>query len=383
MTATDSRQAPAALLEVRGLQKTFTSKKLFASRHEVCAARDVSFRLHHGEAVALVGESGSGKSTIARMLLRLETPDGGEIRLAGKDVLASEPGRASLAYRGRVQMVFQDPFGSLNPVHSVGHHLERPLLRHGSPGHPAPQGERDALRSLNPMQDVGRHLERPLARRASAGSPAGQPARRGGIPREEIRARVLDLLRTVGLDPPEEFISRYPHELSGGQRQRVAIARALAVSPDLLVADEPTSMLDVSIRMGVLNILAGLKRDHGLAILLITHDLASARYLADRILVLYRGRLVEDGPSEEIVASPKHPYTRALLAAIADADGTSAGGAAARSVPGAEAGTGCPFAARCPDRADACLQSDPEPRTLGNRSVRCHLYPAGQPAGQA
>lgn len=343
MTATVSQQAPAALLEVRGLRKTFTSRKLFARSQPVCASRDVSFRLDRGEAVALVGESGSGKSTIARMLLRLEAPDGGEIRLAGQDVLASEPGRASLAYRGRVQMVFQDPFGSLNPVHSVGHHLERPLLRHGR----------------------------------------GEPARRVALLRPEIRARALDLLRTVGLDPPEEFIGRYPHELSGGQRQRVAIARALAVSPDLLVADEPTSMLDVSIRMGVLNILAGLKRDHGLAILLITHDLASARYLADRILVLYRGRLVEDGPSEEIVASPKHPYTRALLAAIADADGASAGAAAARSLPGAQEGTGCPFAARCPDRMDACLRSDPEPRTLGNRSVRCHLYPADPPAARA
>ena len=380
MSATGFQPRSAALLEVRGLQKTFTSKKMFARSHEVCAARDVSFRLSHGEAVALVGESGSGKSTIARMLLRLEAPDGGEIRLAGQDVLASEPGRASLAYRGRVQMVFQDPFGSLNPVHSVGHHLERPLLRHGSPGHQAPAGAPGALRSLNPAQDVSRHLKRPLERHGVPASQPGSPDRRGGIPRSEIHARVLELLRTVGLDPPEEFVGRYPHELSGGQRQRVAIARALAVSPDLLVADEPTSMLDVSIRMGVLNILSSLKRDHGLAILLITHDLASARYLADRILVLYRGRLVEDGPSEEIVASPKHPYTRALLASIADADRPVAGGAAVRTAQGGQEGAGCPFAARCLDRLDVCAQSDPEPRMLGNRSVRCHLYPAGQPA---
>ena len=313
------------LLDVRGLRKTFRSKRMFARARVVCAARDVSFSLDRGEAVALVGESGSGKSTIARILLRLDTADRGEVRLAGRDVLASEPRRASLAYRGRVQMVFQDPFGSLNPVHRVDHHLERPLLRHG--------------------------------RR----SPAGQ-----------LRARVLELLHTVGLDPAEEFIGRYPHELSGGQRQRVAIARALAVSPDLLVADEPTSMLDVSIRMGVLNLLAQLKRERGLAILLITHDLASARYLADRVLVLYRGRLVEDGPSESIVASPAHPYTRALLAAIADT-----GERAVAPAPIAVAGeTGCPFAARCPERFDACLSSDPAPRTLGDRTVRCHLYPA-------
>jgi oligopeptide/dipeptide ABC transporter ATP-binding protein len=277
-------------------------------------------------------------------------------------------------------MVFQDPFGSLNPVHSVGHHLERPLLRHGSPGQGASPGP---LRSLNPAHDVGHHLERPVVRLGSATPAPGSSRRRGGIPRAELRARVLELLRTVGLDPAEEFIGRYPHELSGGQRQRVAIARALAVSPDLLVADEPTSMLDVSIRMGVLNILSSLKREQGLAILLITHDLASARYLADRILVLYRGRLVEDGPSEEIVGSPAHPYTRALLAAIADADQPGPGASAARPASGPDASAGCPFASRCPECVDVCRQSDPEPRTLGKRSVRCHLYPADAPAAKA
>jgi ABC-type glutathione transport system ATPase component len=219
--------------------------------------------------VALVGESGSGKSTIARLLLRLTGADAGEIRLDGVDVLARER-RASLAYRARVQMIFQDPFGSLNPVHGVAHHLVRPLLRH---------------------------------RRCAPGE-----ARRGA----------LELLRTVGLEPAEEFLERRPHELSGGQRQRVAIARALAVEPDVLIADEPTSMLDVSIRVGILNLLARLKRERGLAILLITHDLASARYLADRVLVLYRGQVVEDGPTDDVVERPRHPYTQALLAAVAD-----------------------------------------------------------------
>ena len=191
---------------------------------------------------------------------------------------------------------------------------------------------------------------------------------------------VLELLRTVGLDPPEEFVSRYPHELSGGQRQRVAIARALAVDPDLLVADEPTSMLDVSIRMGVLNLLAQLKRERGLAILLITHDLASARYLADRILVLYRGRLVEDGPSERIVSSPAHPYTRALLASIADTDRRAIAAVPVSAPQGQPGAAGCPFAARCPDRLEVCWASDPEPRAVGDRSVRCHLYPAAAPS---
>ena len=355
MTGTAHTAPPPPLLEVRDLRKTFTSKRMLARASTVCAARDVSFHIDRGEVVALVGESGSGKSTIARILLRLETADRGAIRLSGEDVLRREPRRASLAYRGRVQMVFQDPFGSLNPVHSVGHHLERPLLRHGF------------------GNDAG-----------SAPAPDGRASRRHGkIAGSELRARVLDLLRSVGLDPPEEFIERYPHELSGGQRQRVAIARALAVDPDLVVADEPTSMLDVSIRMEVLNLLNRLKRERGLAILLITHDLASARYLADRILVLYRGRIVEDGPGEQIVTSPAHPYTRALLASIADAGRRSAGFPSVRAAQVGRHDAGCPFASRCPDRLEICDRSDPEPRALGDRSVRCHLYPAGAPSSES
>jgi peptide/nickel transport system ATP-binding protein len=299
--------------------------------------------------VALVGESGSGKSTIARMLVRLSRPDGGEIRLDGVDVLAREPRGASLAFRGRVQMVFQDPFGSLNPIHSVAHHLERPLLRHGR------------VDGLNPALSVESHLDAPLRLSGKAA----------------LRQRAVALLRKVGLEPAEEYLERHPYELSGGQRQRVAIARALAVEPDLLVADEPTSMLDVSIRTGVLNLLARLKREQGLGIILITHDLASARYLADRIMVLYRGRIVEDGPSRAIVSSPSHPYTRALLASIAHSG--AQGLAPPRASAGADArpsDTGCPFAPRCPDVMDACRATEPAPRRVdGLRTVRCHLYP--------
>ena len=260
------------LLELRDIGKVFTSKRFLGPERRVVAAADVALSVHRGEAVALVGESGSGKSTIAKIILRLERPDGGRILLDGEDVLARDRHRASLAYRSQVQMIFQDPFGSMNPIHTIGHHLERPLLRH----HKAT--------------------------------------------RSEVRERSLELLRSVGLEPADEFIDRHPYELSGGQLQRVAIARALAVDPAILVADEPTSMLDVSIRMEVLQLLARLKRDRQVGILLITHDLASARYLADRILVLYRGRIVEDGPSEKIVGNPEHPYTRALLGAIASAE---------------------------------------------------------------
>jgi len=262
------KTTPPPLLEVRGLRKTFASPGVFTRKPPVRAVEDVSFRVDRGEAVALVGQSGSGKSTIARLLLRLDLADAGEIRLDGVDVLSREPRGASLEYRARVQMVFQDPFGSLNPVHSIAYHIQRPLLRH-------------------------------------------KRATRAGV-----RAQAVELLGSVGLHPAEEFIDRRPYELSGGQRQRVAIARALAVDPDLLVADEPTSMLDLSIRMDILRLLADLKRTRGLAVLLITHDLASARYLADRILVLHEGRIVEDGASEDVVSSPRHPYTRALLEAI-------------------------------------------------------------------
>jgi len=328
-TEVESPKPP--LLEVRGLRKTFVSRGIFTTARRVVAAEAVSFRLDRGQALALVGESGSGKSTVARILVRLEHPDGGAILLDGVDVLASEPRKASTGYRARVQMVFQDPFGSLNPVHTVAHHLVRPLLRHHR------------------------------------------------VPAEGARVRAIELLRTVELEPAEEFIDRRPDELSGGQRQRVAIARALAVNPDLLIADEPTSMLDVSIRMGLLNLLARLKRENRLAILLITHDLASARYLSDRILVLFRGRVVEDGPAETVVENPAHPYTQALLASIADASLAGAEEASPVKKSVRETAGGCPFALRCPRVFDTCLITDPAPREFEGRLVRCHLYPEGAP----
>jgi oligopeptide/dipeptide ABC transporter ATP-binding protein len=322
-----AKSSKADLLEVKGMRKVFAAGGPFSAKRRVVAVEDVSFTVDCGEAVALVGESGSGKSTIARLLLRLETPDGGRILLNGEEILDREPRRASLGYRGRVQMVFQDPFGSLNPVHSVAHHLIRPLVRH---------------------------------QRARA---------------DQARARAVGLLRTVGLEPVEDFIDRYPYELSGGQRQRVAIARALAVEPDLLIADEPTSMLDVSIRMGILNLLAELKREQNLAILLITHDLASASYLADRILVLFQGRVVEDGPSESLVKEPAHPYTRELLSSMATSRDAVRAGKRPSELAESAIESGCPFYSRCPKRLELCRESDPAPRAFEDRVVRCHLYP--------
>jgi peptide/nickel transport system ATP-binding protein len=253
------------LLEIVGLSKTFPAGGFPARRRSVLD--DVSFALHSGEIVALVGESGSGKSTLARIVARLEQADAGALKLDGADVLRTEPRHASLAYRARVQMVFQDPFASLNPVHRVRHHLARPLLVHGR--------------------------ARPT----------------------DVDARVLELLESVGLHPAADFVDRYPHALSGGQRQRVAVARALAAGPKVIVADEPTSMLDASTRVGVLDLLRRLTRERGIAILLITHDLATARHLADRVVVLAGARVVEQGPTAQVFTTPSHAYTRQLLEA--------------------------------------------------------------------
>ncbi|MDX3230415.1 ABC transporter ATP-binding protein [Streptomyces sp. ME19-01-6] len=227
------------------------------------AVDHVSFTLTPGRTVALVGESGSGKSTIARIIARLERPTGGRVTLTGADG-APVPGRD---YRHHVQMVFQDPFASLNPFHTIAHHLARPLRLHG----------RTRTRT-------------------------------------ETWSAAAELLERVSL-PAATIAHRRPHELSGGQRQRVAIARALAPGATVLVADEPVSMLDVSIRLDVLNLLAQLQREENLAVLYITHDLATARHFADDILVLYRGRVVERGPADKVIRTPQHPYTKLLAAA--------------------------------------------------------------------
>ncbi|MGC5167875.1 ABC transporter ATP-binding protein [Luteimicrobium sp. DT211] len=252
-------------IELRGVTKDYRVRDGMRGA-SLRAVDDVSLVLEPGRTVALVGQSGSGKSTIAKMLLQLERPTSGQILVDGKPVPKGRKGKH--AYRGQVQMVFQDPFASLNPYHSIGHHIARPIQLH----HP----------------------------------------RLGG---DEVEARVHDLLHRVRLDPPEMFAARRPHELSGGQRQRAAIARALAPSPGILVADEPVSMLDVSIRLGVLNLLGDLQRQENLGVLYITHDLATARHFSDEILVMYKGVIVERGPADDVILNPQHEYTRLLAAA--------------------------------------------------------------------
>ncbi len=272
----------APLLEARGLTKHFAVRharqrgraRLAGARGAapvvVHAVEDVSLSLPESGITAVVGESGSGKSTLARLLARLIAPTAGELLLDGSPVPPSSRGRRQ--YARDVQLVLQDPFSSLNPVHDVRYHLARPLQIHGLGGQGA-----------------------------------------------DLEAAMTGLLERVSLTPAGQFLRKYPHELSGGQRQRVAIARALAVRPRVLLADEPVSMLDVSIRLGVLNLLGDLRERDKLGILYITHDIASARYLADVIMVMYAGQVVESGPATTLT-DEAHPYTQLLLSAAPDPD---------------------------------------------------------------
>ena len=316
------------MLEVRHLEKRFPIKGAVRRSH-VHAVDDVSFALRPGTVTALVGESGSGKSTVARLLARLQDPTGGSVLFEGSDAARLRRRDDVLRYRSQVQIIFQDPFGSLNPVKTIRHHLARPLQIH--------------------------HV----------------------VPRARLDERIHELLATVGLVPPEEVAAKYPHELSGGQRQRVAIARALAVEPKVVLADEPTSMLDVSIRIGILNLILKLKEEHGIAFLYVTHDLAGARYVADDILVMYAGQIVEQGPIEEVLAEPLHPYTQLLIAAAPDPAAGLQPERIELGVPASAAvdpGAGCRFRSRCPLVIAACAERTPElvparPAQL----ARCHV----------
>ncbi|HEX3787772.1 MAG TPA: ABC transporter ATP-binding protein [Pseudonocardiaceae bacterium] len=321
---TRTPEGPAAL-EARGLTKHFPLRSGLLRRQTVHAVEDVSLRLDRATVTAVVGESGSGKSTVARLLARLIKPTAGELLLSGEAVPARSP---RVAYSRRVQLVLQDPFSSLNPVHGVRYHLERPLRIHGT-----------ARGDLDPT--------------------------------------IHQLLDRVSLTPTRQFIEKYPHELSGGQRQRVAIARALAVRPDVLLADEPVSMLDVSIRLGVLNLLADLRESEGLAILYVTHDIASARYLADTVAVMYAGEIVETGPATEVTDAPAHPYTQLLRAAAPDPRRSGPVSLAGRGAPPSLAAppAGCRFHPRCPHAMPVCRTTAP-PRievTTGHISA-CWLH---------
>jgi peptide/nickel transport system ATP-binding protein len=299
------------------------------------AVRDVSFGLYSGAVVALVGESGSGKSTVAKLLAGQERPTSGSIRLGDQPVDLSTR-QAFRRHKSKVQMVFQDPFASLNPVHTVRYHLSRPVRLH--------QGKRSAA---------------------------------------DVAAEVDALLGQVRLIPAEQFAGKYPHELSGGQRQRVSFARALAAQPTVLLADEPVSMLDVSIRLEMLGLLDDLRKRLRLALLYITHDIASARYFADEVLVMYAGQIVERGPAEPLTQQPAHPYTQLLVASAPDPDNlgsTLRTGAVRAGRPAGSADAvsqGCPFSTRCPLADDRCRAENPplQPVDATVRSAACWHLP--------
>ena len=313
------------------------SKRIDTGTHTVEILKGIDFEVERGQFVAIMGASGSGKSTLLGLLAGLDTPTSGQILLDGHPVPASTRGRR--AYAREVQLVLQDPFSSLNPIHDVYYHLSRPLLVHGM-------------------------------------------ARRG----PELEQAISSLLQRVALTPPEGFLHKYPHELSGGQRQRVAIARALAVRPRILLADEPVSMLDVSIRLGVLNLLAGLRTDDNLSILYITHDIASARYLADSIMVMYAGQVAETGPASVVTDEPAHPYTTLLLSAAPDPDRADPPVLAGRGAPPSlvTPPSGCRFHPRCPHAMAVCAERMPPhfEVTAGHQSA-CWLHATGLSAAES
>jgi len=300
------------------------------SRRVLHAVDDVSLSIGERQIVALAGESGSGKSTIARLLARIYKPSSGEIYFQGRPLSALRSRPDLLRYSGLVPMVFQDPFSSLNPVFPVSHGVLRGLKLH-----------------------------------------------RPELSREQRYTEALRVFEVVGLTPAAEVLQRYPYELSGGQRQRVGFAQALALRPKLILADEPVSMLDVSIRIGLLNLMAQLRESEDVSVLYITHDLASARYVADRLIIMYAGQIAESGPVEEVLANPKHPYTQLLLSAVPDPQAPLGVGAETdRGEPPRviDPAPGCRFRWRCPLAIDECHRITPEPRELlPGHSAACHV----------
>lgn len=319
------------VLEARDVHVHFAGVNQKGEKITIRALDGVNFKLYPGQICALVGESGSGKTTIARLFSLIYKPTSGELLYEGKPIQV-KGSRAERKYYNNVQLIYQDPFASLNGLKKIGYILGRVVKLHFN------------LRG------------------------------------NALRQRVEELLERVNMTPASRYIDRYPTDLSGGQRQRIAIARALAVKPTVMLADEPTSMLDASIRLDVLNLLSDLRRTEDVAVLYITHDIASARYLSDRICVMYGGRIVEEGPTEETISNPVHPYTKLLLAAAPDPARYKGSGRAqvaqvanANPVNNTTEVVGCRFADRCPFVREECVKEPlPEFRdTETGRLVKC------------
>ncbi len=317
------------LLSVRGLKTYFRLGQGWAGKRDVVRAVDgVDFDLQRGEVLGLVGESGSGKTTLGRSVARLVEPTAGDIRFDGRD-FRQLSGKELRRARRQLQIVFQDPYASLSPRMQIGQIVAEPLRLHRL------------------------------------------------VPPSQTKGRVLELLGRVGIEP--YFIYRYPHEMSGGQRQRIAIARALALEPELIVADEPVSALDVSVQAQILKIFLDLKRTDGIAMLFVSHDIGVVERIADRISVMYRGLFVEQAPTDRLIQSPLHPYTQALLAAVPGGSSRAGvGGEPQRHVRGeppraTEELRGCPFESRCPLAEQVCREVTPplEPKAPGH-DVACH-----------
>jgi peptide/nickel transport system ATP-binding protein len=325
------QQAELPVLEVRGLTKTYTVGK-FGHSKVVRALNGVDLTVGRAQVLGLVGESGSGKTTFARTVALLERPTSGELMVLGETVPKRLTQKRLRRHRSRVQMIFQDPYTSLDPLHTVRYALARPLRTF--------------------------HV----------------------VPRSAVGQATEQLLERAGLVPPQDFLGRYPYQLSGGQRQRVGIARALAAQPALLLADEPTSMLDVSIRLNIMNLLLDLQQETSLSMVFVTHDLAGASYMSDQVAIMYAGHLLEVGPTQAVMDEPRHPYTQLLRQAAPDPSEHFGGRRRfeARGAPPdlTNLPKGCPFAPRCPSARAECREELPEWRHVGEaHKVRCVLYP--------
>jgi peptide/nickel transport system ATP-binding protein len=321
------------LLRTDGLTKHFKIGNAL-TRRTLHAVDDVSVTIGERQIVALAGESGSGKSTVARLLARVYTPTSGEIFFDGQPLSRMRSRADRLRYSSQAPMVFQDPFASINPVFRVSHGVLRALKLH-----------------------------------------------RPELSADERYAEARRVFEVVGLTPADQAMQRYPHELSGGQRQRVGFAQALAMRPRLIIADEPVSMLDVSIRIGLLNLMAELRDQQGVSILYITHDIASARYVADRLIIMYAGEIAEAGPVEEVLGNPRHPYTQLLVSAVPDPRAqVSVGAETDRGEPPKviDPAPGCRFRWRCPLAIDVCSTVTPRLAELApDHDAACHVAQSG------